>query len=674
LNHRLSEPAVDRKPLAASYLILAAAAGVCVVLSAEALPRSLLTLFMTYPKLFVVQSLAAAALPLLGLALARSRRIDPWLWLLLAYALWNAASFAWTVWPPGVEALLIRELPCCVLAALAFFLAARPPLARRLMRAFLVALAAGCILQVFVIAVDQAAHRGAPGYTWEISFFGRPSAFGNKNFAAAHIVFGLILIAALAARDIRRLRRTRLQRARRALTGRLAALALLAAPLVFVFVIANSLAGRLALVVGFLAFFLAALPGRRKRRRAIAVALLVVVLGTVLTAVPSLRRRLVDRALTETAQVRVVTGLASLDIFAERPLTGFGAGSFPVVYPSHEPIGARRLPWIVGFASHPHDEWLRVAAETGLPGLLLFAALTLGTLALAAWRIPRLPRPRRAIAWALWAGLISYLTISSVDVSMQFWDVAPVVWILLGLLAGTAASAPPAETAPPPRPVRSPALVAIPLSLLALFAFWQGALRPYRSQMLLSQAVDLKQARRPEAMRRAIDRARPRCATPWEALSLRVSCARLFLQQKRPRQAARLLRSVLREAPDWVGARYLLAASLVQVGELNEAFRHIRAWIVRHPDNPAGYSLLARILVARNRPREVPDVVTALTRACELSGFERPADAELLVRILLAHDRRNEARAFVQRVRDQGKPDWKSLQKLIDTRPADPPR
>src|SRR6185436_8246600 len=75
------------------------------------------------------------------------------------------------------------------------------------------------------------------------------------------------------------------------------------------------------------------------------------------------------------------TGLRlAADAFRQKPLTGIGWEAFPAYAAAHASFGL--------LASH--DEYARIAAELGFPGLVLIAAIVL-TLVLAIRRVPASP-------------------------------------------------------------------------------------------------------------------------------------------------------------------------------------------------------------------------------------------------------------------------------------------
>lgn len=72
---------------------------------------------------------------------------------------------------------------------------------------------------------------------------------------------------------------------------------------------------------------------------------------------------------------------ASLAMWRERPLTGFGLGAWPTVYP-HYALSDDGV-----FVNQAHNDWAQAAVEGGTPAFLCLAAFFLWTLR-ASWRAP----------------------------------------------------------------------------------------------------------------------------------------------------------------------------------------------------------------------------------------------------------------------------------------------
>ena len=84
----------------------------------------------------------------------------------------------------------------------------------------------------------------------------------------------------------------------------------------------------------------------------------------------------------------------------DRPWTGFGLGTWPIVYPRYASFD----PGV--FLNQAHNDWLQWAAEGGLPFVLLFAIFTA-----LLWK--------RAIPSIYGLGTVAFLLHALVDYPMQ---------------------------------------------------------------------------------------------------------------------------------------------------------------------------------------------------------------------------------------------------------------
>lgn len=170
-------------------------------------------------------------------------------------------------------------------------------------------------------------------------------------------------------------------------------LAFMAAPAVAVGIVNGSRALMLTLVV--VTVLAAVLWPDRRRRMApalmgIAVAILLVALFSALGHQGALQEA-AERVTSSTGRVSMWTD--AFGQFARAPLFGVGPGLLA------------RVPGLAGWAAHPHNSVLLVAAETGIPGLAAVFIL----LAQGARQIPGLRSHRRPWALALLSGAIHSL-------------------------------------------------------------------------------------------------------------------------------------------------------------------------------------------------------------------------------------------------------------------------
>ncbi|HEY8501912.1 MAG TPA: O-antigen ligase family protein [Solirubrobacterales bacterium] len=127
-----------------------------------------------------------------------------------------------------------------------------------------------------------------------------------------------------------------------------------------------------------------------------------------------------------------------VDLFAERPIQGYGAGSFQEAYREHREN--KDLPVTVS-----HTEPVTVAAEQGLIGLVAYVALivvALSTLGRGIWRPAGAGLAARAAVLAAFVALL----VHTLAYAGFFED--PITWVLLAVGASLAHAAEPAVRDP----------------------------------------------------------------------------------------------------------------------------------------------------------------------------------------------------------------------------------
>ncbi|MGI8802857.1 MAG: O-antigen ligase family protein [Solirubrobacteraceae bacterium] len=206
-----------------------------------------------------------------------------------------------------------------------------------------------------------------------------------------------------------------------------------------------------------------------------------------------------SRLLSTNSGNRWVWWKEAFGAFADQPVGGWGAGSFPVTH-----LLYRRPPVLP--VRQPHDVPLQFLAETGIVGAVLALGALGVLLAAAIDRVRRTPPGRdRALAGACAAAGLAWLVHGLVDWD---WDIPGATLPALLLIAVAAGSARPAtgvrprpRPRPKPRPSWRPwqALAGLAVVTLAITAFAASAILPSLAQSKADAALAQADAARTPA-------------------------------------------------------------------------------------------------------------------------------------------------------------------------------
>jgi putative inorganic carbon (HCO3(-)) transporter len=147
----------------------------------------------------------------------------------------------------------------------------------------------------------------------------------------------------------------------------------------------------------------------------------------------------------DSLDTRIELWSRAIDAIQDFPITGIGMNMFRQVVPNMYPL------FLISPDTdivHAHNEFLQVALDLGIPGLIAFIALYIGAFGLLA-HISDLNQdglevsfflntflPLKALLLGLGGGLGAYLLFSMVDVHVMTGKRGVIFWILLGIIAG----------------------------------------------------------------------------------------------------------------------------------------------------------------------------------------------------------------------------------------------
>ncbi|MCG7596287.1 O-antigen ligase [Mycobacterium sp. PSTR-4-N] len=352
--------------------------------------------------------------------------------LLATYLATQGIALLGSVDPTASAATLYRQTVDCVFVMIVLLLVqltARPwPVAA----AIVVTLAALCTLTIISqVATGGTADFGglstvttASGEGITTLRYGGP--LPDSNFWGRHLVMGLPMAAALMTRALRHERRA-------VFAGWVLALVLLLGGVYLTQSRGTFLAAGVAIAVWFVAV-------ERSVRRW---ALVLIPLGAVAFAVPGVGDRLlvalddltkaeVQSSIDPSVLGRLAAQQEAWMMFDERPLFGFGPGTFSgqvINFAGRVPLAVREP------AAAPHNLYAELAAESGWTGLLGWGVVMAGFIGIAVLRIVADPRSRdRVLAAAVCAALVAW-SVASIGLHMAYFRSFGVVLALVGGIA-----------------------------------------------------------------------------------------------------------------------------------------------------------------------------------------------------------------------------------------------
>ncbi|MFO7955568.1 MAG: O-antigen ligase family protein [Candidatus Brocadiia bacterium] len=586
----------------------------------------------------------------------RSARDYAFLFLLAAFAGWSVVSYAWSPWRYGTLRVIVRNLPYWVLAAAAMLALGKEERWLTYAKVFAAAAIVQALLQS-MLTLGMAAAAEQP-FSWrliQLRFLRYPAFYGNKNFGLAIMITGAYVVVALMAREL-----LREDREERPADWRfMAAGGVGLAAFAFLLLASESLAAFLALAVTAPTYVLCLLRVRWKYLLPAGAILLGLLAGTVLVFSGTTRDRLMDwlMARESTRHLRVMYWTGAARMYAERPMTGWGLGSFPAVYPSFEPPIASGLKFTRDVQNtHAHNEFIGVAAELGLPGFILYCSLLGYAFTVSYTALSGKPLREQLVGYALWCGALSFVMQGMFGKAPMAWCFATNFWLLLGLLASAHWwSRPTAE--PAERRLKLSDFQWLGLAVvagLALWGWWTWGVGGYRSMVSLREAHEVRTWMRQNRdrdtekfpiFRRKIREIRPRCLWPTETLVLDYLMGEYYLRHGQWENALfPIMERVFAHAPDMLKTRLFAARGLRHVGLGPAAQEQALAYVRRNPYRLEGYVELA----AMDLQQAAELLAAHLEQANEYGDLEKVRE---LITFYLTLDRPDRARALVETAR-----------------------
>ncbi len=585
-----AEPISDSRPDALAALVF------LLLLAMPFLCNLNVTYAWSYLKLFVLQTTALLAwcrILLKRLHPAHELRgvsavVIPMVLLLV----WAAMSAMWSAQPWAVLRPLIELAYMAAAAAGLASLFASAEARRPFVLLYGAAATGACI--AYVVCYGQA----------ETHMKAYP--FENPNVAAAFAIVPMAVGAAYAASAIAR-------KVSPAAGAFGAVVMCLCGTAILVSQSASGLAAGAGAVVMVLVF---SLPGRA-RRSALEVLAVLAILGALWPVLaPELWPCQWDIWLRRQLGIRPALWSGALELARERPLFGFGLGTFFVEYARVHPIGYAAHQYATNTVDKAHCLPLHVAVELGAVGLALSIWLFVRAFRCASRAVHDAKGKDPILLRGLVCGAAGMLAQGLISESIHQPECTVHLVLALALVAGISSGArhQPRTSAPAFKKGWAAALLCTFAAIYML-----TAVKPLCGQIHLRRAEHKPRNqwdRRARALNEAI-----RMSWPWEqlvrsvwpglwdslpdvrwptlwTLQARLKLAQVYADAERHRDALEEAKAVDRLAPNLADVRRMLAALYLQQGQLENATRSIISYCNKDPFDRKAYELWATILHA----------------------------------------------------------------------------
>jgi len=341
---------------------------------------------------------------------------------------------------------------------------------------------------------------------------------------------------------------------------------------------------------------------RRTRRLAIGVILAGLIVALV---VPTIRVRILSAFTTQrrSAAFRYYTWLGTVDMIKQRPMFGFGPGSYEYAHPRFA---------IAGFTRTAHQTFLQVAAETGILSLVLLVVAIAAIMLSLRGELRRAPPARRALAAAALAAFIGFWVHNLVDYSWYVPAVGITLWALVGLATAR-------EQTPQEEMVTSLGLTMARCAGVLALAVAVGLLAlGLRSQALAGRAQVLSYRGMPSA---AVAQIRQAIALDPLNASLHEKLADFLAEQKPVSGMAALDRAIIAQkqaialAPTKPSQHRRLAHLYAERDDLPAAVASAQQAVAVYPNYDKGWITLAQL---QKRSGDTDRALTSYRRVTEM--------------------------------------------------------
>ena len=386
---------------------------------------------------------------------------------------------------------------------------------------------------------------------------------------------------------------------------------------------------------------------QRKAAGVICAAVLVAVGAVSFTQIRREKGQTAARKAEETLQLsdapvafRLKLWPGALRLCRQHPIFGVGCGAFSLYYPAARLPQERRIAGEGISVRQPHNDYIRIAAESGAAGMITAAWLALSVLLLGLRAVKRRPSsPRSLIATGALCGIVATLVHSFFSSNLYMPASATMLWVNMGIIVGSFAP-PRASGRQLGRSARGAVLVC--LAALALFMAVRAG-RFLLADYHFCQGRALARRGQTDA---AIASLRKSVLLAGYYIEPRILLGKLLVVKQNYQEAIDLLSGARQLCPYWpqvlnnLGVAYSQRASRSgDPGSLIQAYDAFKTAVELNPSFKEAWLNLGSTFLSLGQPKKAEE---ALRRSLRLWPG-RPDPAAKLAEALAAQGRFDEA-------------------------------
>ncbi|MDP8219455.1 MAG: O-antigen ligase family protein [Candidatus Theseobacter exili] len=321
----------------------------------------------------------------------------------------------------------------------------------------------GALIIAFFIATDQYLRSNAA-----------MSTFGNKNCYGAFLVLSLPIFLASVCCSM--------EKWKTIIAGISAACCLCG------LILSNSWGAWIGLFSGISVLLILSSKFCRSFRLRFSLSIIVIVLFAIML-VPAIRNSLQKQIAQD---IRPLIWESAVRMCMDNPMIGVGPGRFFEMFPSYRsPEYFRHIKSVSG-TRHAHSEFIELASETGVMGLLAFILLVIYVIynGIKTLFNEDISKDKKLLLAGMISGITGLLVHNTIDVNLRFTSSAVPFWFCLGMIAGLTANTSKPLVFDVNRKLAY--IAAISVTILAAWLLVKGVVFPIEGQVYFKQAIRLR--------------------------------------------------------------------------------------------------------------------------------------------------------------------------------------